>query len=172
MESGTQLITVRSLGAKLKIAKTRYKRRRFEPLFIISHPEDQINRKHCQQIMDHDPSRNVPHFWRHEHTIFSGFIKARERPHRRRGRRKEKDDGNWRKIIRKPETEPRRARAGGDRLKKERGESRENRHHHHLCSFISKKQKTQKQRGDERTGGGRGERETEREEAENTNQRK
>jgi hypothetical protein len=23
----------------------------------------------------------VPHFWRHEHTTFSGFIKARERPH-------------------------------------------------------------------------------------------
>jgi hypothetical protein len=31
--------------------------------------------------MAHDPSRNVPHFWRHEHTTFSGFIKARERPH-------------------------------------------------------------------------------------------
>jgi len=29
----------------------------------------------------HDPSRNVPHFWRHEHTTFSGFINARERLH-------------------------------------------------------------------------------------------
>jgi hypothetical protein len=45
------------------------------------HPEDRINGKHCQQIMNHDPSRNVPHFLRHEHTTFSGFIKARERPH-------------------------------------------------------------------------------------------
>jgi hypothetical protein len=37
------------------------------------HPEDWINKKHNQQIMAHDPSRNVPHFWRHEHTTFSGF---------------------------------------------------------------------------------------------------
>jgi hypothetical protein len=34
MESGTQLINVRSLGAKLKIVISRCKRRRFEPLFI------------------------------------------------------------------------------------------------------------------------------------------
>jgi len=36
----------------------------------------------------HDPSRNMPHFWRHEHTTFSDFIKAREKPHRKKDRLK------------------------------------------------------------------------------------
>ena len=108
------------------------------------HPEDGINRKHCHQIMDHDPS----------------FLKACTQEE---GTQKKKYDGTWRKIIRKPETEPRGARTGGDRLKRERGESRENRHHHHLCSFISIKKEKNPEAERRRTNRGRQGRERDRE---------
>ena len=95
-------MSLKRLGTKVKKCRSRgHKQRRLEALFIIpfvSHGESRINRKHYQQIMNHNPSRNVPHFWRHEHTTFSGFIKARERPHRGRG-----EDGKERTTSGRPE---------------------------------------------------------------------
>jgi len=74
MKLGTQLLNVRSSGVKLKIVISCEIGVVFNPHCLSSpHPEDRINRRHSQQIMDHDahdPSWNMPHFWRHEHTTF------------------------------------------------------------------------------------------------------
>jgi hypothetical protein len=51
--------------------------------------------------MDHDPSRNVPHFWRHENTTFSSFIKSRERPHRRGRSKREWTERDSERVKRK-----------------------------------------------------------------------
>jgi len=87
MKSGTQLLNVRSSGTKLKIIISREFDFVFNAHCLSSpHPENRINRRHIRQIMDHDahdPSRNVPNLWRHEHPTFFGFIKTRERPHRK-----------------------------------------------------------------------------------------
>jgi len=63
MKPGTQLLNVRSSGAKLKIVISG------EIGVVLNahysscpHPEDRMNKKHNQQIMAHDPLRNVPHF--------------------------------------------------------------------------------------------------------------
>ena len=96
MKSGTQLLNVRSSGVKLKIIISGEISVVFNAhCSSASHPEDQISRKHNQQIMSrswtdheqimdhysHDPSLNVPQFWRHERTTFYGFIKATKRLH-------------------------------------------------------------------------------------------
>ena len=142
MESGTQLINVRSLGAKLKIVISRCKRRRFEPLFIAFYLISGTGFAGNVQLPTM-PSREATISWptiltlledRSERAPLSGDTNAQTEAilwlHKSQRRPRTKEEKKGRTIKRGEAEETRREKKTGRReknKKKTEGEEEENR---------------------------------------------
>jgi len=138
------------------------------PLFIFFLIQGDLSDGKSGVIMDHDPSRKVPHFWRHEHTTFSGFIKARERPHIKKKKKKKKGTGTdglkthtERKTDEKnrnnegAENEQKRKKARKQKTRRKRRTTQNHRPPKRIgitIVFVHSSLKNHKQTEDERTG--------------------